>query len=327
MALRKQTKSSHCRVKNRTMGRRAVLFALAVALLAEGQIVDAFTAPAIISLRAPSRRLVSDRRACPPRAAETRPKNQMGGRGRPAALGAVCVWCPSRGVVGRRTVSLWVVHPASRHCGAPAREGPGPQSSRDVHCVSHQMSPRSQLRMAEETAEEALTSSEEDMRTRGVDARRKSFFSRCCTSEHCTELCCVRASACATDSGFGSPPSLSFSSLTKLGCRAPSRNLSEEKINQKTYYDIEKRGELLAAPDRADEWGEELTEMGKWQRTNVRPPPVSHTTFFSTYFISVFEVAAPTNAPSCLCARAIRAHGRRRVQRQLRRGISTSNAP
>jgi hypothetical protein len=50
------------------MGRRAVLFALAVALLAEGQIVDAFTAPAIISLRAPSRRLVSDRRACPPRA-------------------------------------------------------------------------------------------------------------------------------------------------------------------------------------------------------------------------------------------------------------------
>ena len=67
------------------MGRRAVLFALAVALLAEGQIVDAFTAPAIISLRAPSRRLVSDRRACPPRAAETRPKNQMGGRGRPAA--------------------------------------------------------------------------------------------------------------------------------------------------------------------------------------------------------------------------------------------------
>jgi hypothetical protein len=55
------------RVKS-TMGRRAVLFALAVALLAEGQIVDAFTAPAIISLRAPSRRLVSDRRACPPRA-------------------------------------------------------------------------------------------------------------------------------------------------------------------------------------------------------------------------------------------------------------------
>jgi hypothetical protein len=168
--------------------------------------------------------------------------------------------------------------------------------------------------MAEETAEEALTSSEEDMRTRGVDARRKSFFSRCCTSEPCTELCCGRASACATVSGFGSPPSLSFLSLTKQGCRAPSRNLSEEKINQKTYYDIEKRGELLAAPDRADEWGEELTEMGKWQRTNVRPPPVLHTIFFSTYFVSVFEVAAPTYAPLLLvCARDSRAWAQARA--------------
>lgn len=85
------------------------------------------------------------------------------------------------------------------------------------------MSPRSPLRMAEETAEETVTSAESEMRQRGVDARRKSFF---------------------------------------------SRNLSEEKLNQKTFYDIENRGELLVAPDRADEWGEELTEMGKWQRTN-----------------------------------------------------------
>ena len=33
-----------------------------------------------------------------------------------------------------------------------------------------------------------------------------------------------------------------------------------------------RRGELLKAPDRADEWGEELTEIGKWQRTNVTHP-------------------------------------------------------
>merc|ERR1712205_245987 len=34
-----------------------------------------------------------------------------------------------------------------------------------------------------------------------------------------------------------------------------SRNLSEERRNQRTFYDIEKRGE-------------QLTEIGKWQRTN-----------------------------------------------------------
>lgn len=28
------------------------------------------------------------------------------------------------------------------------------------------------------------------------------------------------------------------------------------------------RGEFLAGPDRSDEWGEELTEIGKWQRTD-----------------------------------------------------------
>ena len=109
-------------------------------------------------------------------------------------------------------------------------------------------------------------------------------------------------------SGFGRPLSLSFSSLTKQGCRAPSRNLSEEKINQKTYYDIEKRGELLAAPDRADEWGEELTEMGKWQRTNVRPPPALHIIFCDMFFIYLYlKWQKPPTAP-CLCARAIRAH-------------------
>jgi len=75
-------------------------------------------------------------------------------------------------------------------------------------------------------------------------------------------------------------------------CCPHHRNLPEERISQRTYYDIEKRcplcelvpylanlcayrhlcarrGELLVAPDRADEWGEELTEIGKWQRTNV----------------------------------------------------------
>lgn len=76
-----------------TMGRRAVLCAIAVALLAAGHTADAFTAPVAISLRAPSRRLVSDRRACPPRAAETRPKNQMGGRGCPSAHWEPCCVC------------------------------------------------------------------------------------------------------------------------------------------------------------------------------------------------------------------------------------------
>ena len=28
-----------------------------------------------------------------------------------------------------------------------------------------------------------------------------------------------------------------------------------------------RRGEFLAGPDRADEWGEEMSEIGKWQRT------------------------------------------------------------
>ena len=36
-----------------------------------------------------------------------------------------------------------------------------------------------------------------------------------------------------------------------------------------------RRGELLKAPDRADEWGEELTEIGKWQRTNVTHPDLT----------------------------------------------------
>mmetsp|Transcript_11615 Transcript_11615/g.9893 ORF Transcript_11615/g.9893 Transcript_11615/m.9893 type:complete len:185 (+) Transcript_11615:3-557(+) len=88
---------------------------------------------------------------------------------------------------------------------------------------------RSALRMAEDTEIETETpmpmgeSEDSAMRTRGLDARRTSFF---------------------------------------------SRNLSEEKLTQRTFYDIEERGELLIAPDRQDEWGEELTEMGKWQRTN-----------------------------------------------------------
>jgi hypothetical protein len=94
-------------------------------------------------------------------------------------------------------------------------------------CVQRALCTRT-LRMAEpgtETETETTPEVTSDMRQRGVDARRTSFF---------------------------------------------SRNLSEEKINQKTYYDIENKGELLVSPDRVDEWGEELTEIGKWQRTNVR---------------------------------------------------------
>ena len=129
------------------------------------------------------------------------------------------------------------------------------------------MSPRSPLRMAEETAEETVTSAESEMRQRGVDARRKSFFSRFWASESCTGLCWGSACALARHGlGFPGPPAVAHSVRV-------CRNLSEEKLNQKTFYDIENRGELLVAPDRADEWGEELTEMGKWQRTNVRPPP------------------------------------------------------
>jgi hypothetical protein len=66
-----------------------------------------------------------------------------------------------------------------------------------------------------------------------------------------------------------------------------SRNVPEEKLNARKYFDIEERfvlvliicfdsiaytqmfcrGEVLAGPDRAEVWGEELTEIGKWQRT------------------------------------------------------------
>jgi len=146
-----------------TMGRRAWLSVLAVALLAAGQTAEAFVAPCAISLRAPSRRLVSDRRACPP---PRRRNASLEPNGRPRCLTR---WRPR---------------------------------------VSHQMSPSSQLRMAEETAEEALTSSEEDMRTRGVDARRKSFFSRC-SSPSRAPSCDVTAHAHAPRFGFW-PPSLSF---------------------------------------------------------------------------------------------------------------------
>ena len=146
----------------------------------------------------------------------------------------------------------------------------------------------------------------------------------------CTELCAVTAHVRAPRFLVSAAPSLPVSSLTQQGCRAPSRNLSEEKINQKTYYDIEKRGELLAAPDRADEWGEELTEMGKWQRTNVRPPPVLHTILFPMYFISVYEVAAPKCAlPLRVCARfarmgAARAKGNEARNFHFQRSLNTA---
>ena len=61
----------------------------------------------------------------------------------------------------------------------------------------------------------------------------------------------------------------------------------EDKLQARKYFDIEEksvlaqryisvskrdeilcfRGEVLAGPDRAEIWGEELTEIGKWQRT------------------------------------------------------------
>ncbi|KAJ1477856.1 hypothetical protein T484DRAFT_1819723 [Baffinella frigidus] len=44
-----------------------------------------------------------------------------------------------------------------------------------------------------------------------------------------------------------------------------SRNLSEEDLNKPRFYDIEAPGEFLAGADRQDP--EQLTEMGKWQRT------------------------------------------------------------
>ena len=85
------------------MGRRAWLSVLAVALLAAGQTAEAFVAPCAISLRAPSRRLVSDRRACPPptlpRAPDWRADTLVGATGGlTGALAAfpgamIAIWC------------------------------------------------------------------------------------------------------------------------------------------------------------------------------------------------------------------------------------------
>uniref|UniRef100_A0A7S0VBY2 Uncharacterized protein n=1 Tax=Hemiselmis tepida TaxID=464990 RepID=A0A7S0VBY2_9CRYP len=46
-----------------------------------------------------------------------------------------------------------------------------------------------------------------------------------------------------------------------------SRNVPTDIKRSRKYFEIEERGEFLAGPDRQDEWGEELTEIGKWQRT------------------------------------------------------------
>lgn len=105
------------------MGRQAFLCALAaMALLAADYTADAFMVPAAVSLRAPSRQLVSN---CPPRAAETRPKNLIGGWERTAVRStACCVWCLSD-VVGHLAICLWVFHAASRHAVRQHERDPG----------------------------------------------------------------------------------------------------------------------------------------------------------------------------------------------------------
>jgi len=85
--------------------------------------------------------------------------------------------------------------------------------------------------------------------------------------------CLLQVSTCILSATFVLSISDTCLDAPDLISRRTNRNLSEEKINQRTYYDIEGRGELLVSPDRVDEWGEELTEMGKWQRTNVRALP------------------------------------------------------
>lgn len=76
------------------------------------------------------------------------------------------------------------------------------------------------------------------------------------------------------------------------------------------------RGELLVSPDRADEWGDELTEIGKWQRTNVNCPitsssrslaPMLASTQLHTHPHSTHPHArtyADTHRLLCSCARA-----------------------
>jgi len=46
-----------------------------------------------------------------------------------------------------------------------------------------------------------------------------------------------------------------------------SRNVKTDLKRSRRYFDIEEKGEFLAGPDRADEWGEEMSDIGKWQRT------------------------------------------------------------
>ena len=194
------------------MARKIALLALAAALLAASHTADAFTAPAAIALRAPSRPLVRDRcaRVLPRRrnasrdspaaaarwGAKRRAGATCGGRGAHVGASASATGCyrilrqgprAAHGVALGASAALFSARPATcvtgrraaaRHACAPAYEGPGRPFAHDVPLACHQMSPRSPLRMAEETAEETVTSAESEMRQRGVDARRKSFFSR-----------------------------------------------------------------------------------------------------------------------------------------------------
>ena len=95
-------------------------------------------------------------------------------------------------------------------------------------------------------------------------------------TEYPVQMATARTSPRMAEQAEQEPESVAVESETRVkGLEARStswlsRNLSEERRNQRTFYDIEKRGELLKAPDRAADgaWGEELTEIGKWQRTN-----------------------------------------------------------
>jgi len=146
---------------------RLAFLALVAALLAASHTADAFTAPAAVMLRAPSRPLVSDRcarvlprrrnasRDSPPAAVPRRP--QDGARERRAAA-AARTQAPQRArwgagkscvrVRARRTASHWSAalssaRPATsvmgrtRHACAHALEGPGRPIAHDVPlCVT-----------------------------------------------------------------------------------------------------------------------------------------------------------------------------------------------
>ena len=95
-------------------------------------------------------------------------------------------------------------------------------------------------------------------------------------TEYPVQMATARTSPRMAEQAEQEPESVAVESETRVkGLEARStswlsRNLSEERRNQRTFYDIEKRGELLKAPNRAADgaWCEEHTDIGKKQRTN-----------------------------------------------------------